>query len=403
MGNLCVRKERRHEDERVAWDRRFQAHLERQARVLARKRQQRENQQRENQQRENQQQQQRESPHTSLASGSTKRVSHHALSASLRSRLKQTRSCARTLPQLQAEIRKAGIDKINLILGVDFTKSNTWNGAQTNNGFSLHASMPDGQLNPYEKVINILEQTLGPLMASPQIPCYGFGDESTRDQGVFSFREGDVPCQGFEDVFRRYREIVQTSRLMGPTSFAPIIRRAIDIVEQKRSYHVLVIIADGQVTGSEESNFNTISPQGADTLNALLEASGFPLSIVMVGVGDGPFDHMDFYDTQLSQRIFDNFRFVNYHATIEQHQHKPVDQLYAEIAFQALLEIPDQYNYIKASGILKMKQPPRTRLIPSPPPQSAPTEIPRTLSHEVIAAAIDAAQMDVSLLSFIGT
>lgn len=34
----------------------------------------------------------------------------------------------------------------------------------------------------------------------------------------------------------------------GPTSFAPIIDAAIDIVEaSNRQYHVLVIIADGQV------------------------------------------------------------------------------------------------------------------------------------------------------------
>lgn len=35
---------------------------------------------------------------------------------------------------------------------------------------------------------------------------------------------------------------------IGPTSFAPIIDAAIDIVEaSNRQYHVLVIIADGQV------------------------------------------------------------------------------------------------------------------------------------------------------------
>lgn len=38
-------------------------------------------------------------------------------------------------------------------------------------------------------------------------------------------------------------------RLAGPTSFSPIIETTIDIVEKSgRRYHVLLIIADGQVS-----------------------------------------------------------------------------------------------------------------------------------------------------------
>lgn len=44
--------------------------------------------------------------------------------------------------------------------------------------------------------------------------------------------------------------------LTGPTSFAPIIEMAITIVEQSGGqYHVLLIIADGQVL----FNFNTLA------------------------------------------------------------------------------------------------------------------------------------------------
>lgn len=102
---------------------------------------------------------------------------------------------------------------------------------------------------------------------------------STHDQEVFSFYPDERFCNGFDEVLGRYRELVPHLRLAGcslrrlilhfsivsfyllyfysfipvtgPTSFAPIIEMAITIVEQSGGqYHVLLIVADGQVLSS---------------------------------------------------------------------------------------------------------------------------------------------------------
>ncbi|XP_051126651.1 E3 ubiquitin-protein ligase RGLG3 [Andrographis paniculata] len=238
-------------------------------------------------------------------------------------------------------LREAGLESSNLILGIDFTKSNEWTGRISFHRKSLHAI--GHQRNPYEQAISIIGRTLSPFDEDNLIPCFGFGDATTHAENVFSFYPDHRPCNGFEEALARYKEILPFLHLSGPTSFAPVIDAAVDIVEKSNfQYHVLVIIADGQVTRSPNTLPGRLSPQEQATIDSIVAASEYPLSIILVGVGDGPWDAMKEFDDNIPQRAFDNFQFVNFTEIMSKH----TDTAKKESAFAlaALMEIPLQYR-----------------------------------------------------------
>ena len=233
-----------------------------------------------------------------------------------------------TYGQLEQALRDVGLEACQLIVGVDFTKSNLWQGIGVFAYDNLHtiSNVP----NPYQQVLGIMAKALVNFDDDHLIPAYGFGSKSTSDRSVFSFQYDDQPCHGLEGVLEQYTKIASCVEMSGPTSFTPIIRRAIDIVKVSRAYHILLIIADGGVSDINE------------TINTIVEASHYPLSIVCIGVGKGPWDAMIKMDDDIPKRKFDNFQFVDFHKIMHQCENQEVD-----FAKHALMEIPLQYDYIK--------------------------------------------------------
>lgn len=243
-----------------------------------------------------------------------------------------------TYEQLEQALRKAGLESSNLIIGVDFTKSNTWNGGMPfYPNANLHSLSPYPNL--YQQVIKIIGSTLEHFDDDKLIPAYGFGDASTTNKSVFPFLRDaqtgmECPCYTFAQVSELYNIIINDISLgkiqmSGPTSFAPLIYKAIEIVRRENSYHILLIVCDGAIDNPKE------------TIDAIVKASKYPLSIICIGVGKADFTTMEKFDDDIPDRDFDNFQFVNFYKTMKNCENQEV-----EFAKNALMEIPDQYEFI---------------------------------------------------------
>jgi hypothetical protein len=256
-------------------------------------------------------------------------------SASKTSGFKMIPDQYKSLEEVTQALRQAGLESSQLIVGVDFTGSNQVTGAKSFHGLCLHDT--DHGINPYQKTLSIIAQVLADFDDDNLIPAYGFGDSRTSNKKVFSFRDHDKPCNGLDGVLEAYNAIVPCVDLGWPTSFAALIRKTIEVVRETGEYHILLIIADGQVNEVKE------------TADAIVEASNYPISIVMVGVGDGPWEQMNEFDDELPQRRFDNFQFVELEAVFKKYSAKDRE---AAFAVNALMEVPEQYQEIKRLGLL---------------------------------------------------
>lgn len=169
-----------------------------------------------------------------------------------------------------------------------------WKGRTSFGGASLH-HLQFGTYNPYQTVIHLIGSTLEAFDDDKLVPVifffwiffniktFGFGDVVTTDQAVFSF--ANRPCYRLVEVLEKYCEIASSVKLSGPTSFAPVINQAIEIVKLAKSYHILLMymflwfnltlhrISHGQLEDAIK------------TKASIVEASKYPISIIIIGVG----------------------------------------------------------------------------------------------------------------------
>ncbi|XP_034998530.2 copine-3-like isoform X1 [Hippoglossus stenolepis] len=180
--------------------------------------------------------------------------------------------------------------QINFTIAVDFTGSN----GDPKFPVSLHYINPQGY-NEYLAAIWAVGNVIQDYDSDKMFPAFGFGAQipptwQVSHEFPINFNPSNPFCEGIEGVVQAYRQCLPQLKLYGPTNFSPIINHVANFgrqaLQQKTAsqYFVLLIITDGVITDMDE------------TLNAIVNASRLPMSIIIIGVGGADFTAMEFLD-----------------------------------------------------------------------------------------------------------
>ena len=145
------------------------------------------------------------------------------------------------------------------------------------------------------KVIKSVGRVLEPYDADGDIAAYGFGANlnpyGKQISHCFNITlkpdQEEVP--GIDGLIEAYKSCLTKVQLYGPTYFSEILNNAaaksMGICDQRnQTYNILLIITDGVINDMQRS------------IDAVVDATRLPLSIIIVGVGDADFSNMDTLD-----------------------------------------------------------------------------------------------------------
>ena len=195
---------------------------------------------------------------------------------------------------------------MNFVVAIDFTGSN---GAYQDPRSLHHCGTTPSQ---YYRATQSVGQVIQDYDTDKMYPVFGFGAKIPPQGHVshmfpcnFNFQNPFV--QGIDGILTTYYNCLPQIQFYGPTNFSPgkifrykkatFIAKILVINEVARmaadpgnlekpvpDYFVLLIITDGIITDMDK------------TIEAIVNASSLPFSIIIVGVGDADFSAMDVLD-----------------------------------------------------------------------------------------------------------
>ena len=180
---------------------------------------------------------------------------------------------------------KSGIE-VALEIGIDFTGSN----GHPDDENTLHCRRDDApKRNPYERAILACAKVVAPYDLDQLFPVYGFGAiiNGQKEPSMcfnINFKQ-DPNIKHVDTIIEEYYSCLNKITFSGPTIFTPIIKKVISEIKNennKFTYHILMMLTDGKIEDLE------------DTIDALVEGSFLPLSVIIIGIGDSQENLKDF-------------------------------------------------------------------------------------------------------------
>jgi hypothetical protein len=181
---------------------------------------------------------------------------------------------------------RAGL-QLSFTVAIDFTGSNL----DIKNHKSLHY-LSKSKKNPYQKAISRIGNVLQSYNIQKYFPVFGFGGIPKSEKKVshcFALNndESSPSIKGIKGILEVYQESLLRTRLSGPTHFAPVIEKVRKMAENSNPhefYHVLLILTDGVIDDMDE------------TTSVIRNSIRYPLSIIIVGIGEEDFKLMEILD-----------------------------------------------------------------------------------------------------------
>lgn len=241
---------------------------------------------------------------------------------------------------------KSGV-RIKLSIGIDYTESNL----SPNNPKSLHYLGEN--MNDYEQAIQACGMICAYYDYNQKFPVYGYGAfiNGQRPANMcFNINFKNNPeIYTINNVIKEYRNSFKYLQLAGPTNFSPLIQNVNNKIKAENNpmiYHILLILTDGIINDLQE------------TIDALVEGSFLPLSVIIIGIGNDDFhemvildgDNVPIVDSKGLQRKRDLVQFVPFN----KFKNNPTN-----LAEQVLEEVPRQViEYYSQNNIFpnKLKQ-----------------------------------------------